>query len=65
MKRSKTMKRIAYGVARKGAVLAALALVGLCGADWPTWRYDARRTASTPERLPEELTLCWSWQCPP
>lgn len=59
------MKRIARGATGQAAVLAALALVGLCGADWPTWRYDAGRTASTPERLPEELKLCWSWQFPP
>jgi outer membrane protein assembly factor BamB len=27
--------------------------------DWPMWRYDAGRSASTPEQLPEELHLQW------
>ena len=30
--------------------------------DWPTWRYDAGRTASTPQQLPDNLTLAWSRQ---
>ena len=30
--------------------------------DWPTWRFDARRGASTPEDLPAELHLQWSRQ---
>ena len=29
------------------------------GADWPMWRYDASRTASSPEVLPEDLHLQW------
>lgn len=28
--------------------------------DWPTWRYDAGRTAATPDELPAELHLHWS-----
>ena len=28
-------------------------------ADWPTWRGDARRSATTDEELPEELSLHW------
>lgn len=27
--------------------------------DWPMWRYDAGRTAASPEDLPEELELQW------
>jgi outer membrane protein assembly factor BamB len=27
--------------------------------DWPMWRYDAGRSASTPEQLPDELHLQW------
>ncbi len=30
-----------------------------CGGDWPQWRYDRCRTASSPEVLPERLTLAW------
>jgi len=29
------------------------------GEDWPTWRHDAHRSASSPERLPAELHLQW------
>ena len=27
--------------------------------DWPTWRYDANRSAESPEELPRELHLQW------
>ena len=33
-------------------------------ADWPMWRADARRSASTSEQLPAELHLQWSVQNP-
>lgn len=29
------------------------------GHDWPTWRYDAARSAACPEELPTELHLQW------
>jgi outer membrane protein assembly factor BamB len=29
------------------------------GADWPMWRYDARRGAATPDALPDTLHLQW------
>ncbi|HXK58814.1 MAG TPA: PQQ-binding-like beta-propeller repeat protein [Acidobacteriota bacterium] len=32
--------------------------------DWPMWRYDAGRTASSPEELPAELHLQWIRQYP-
>jgi len=34
------------------------------GADWPMWRYDAGRTAATPEGLPSELRLQWVRELP-
>ncbi|MBN2474783.1 MAG: PQQ-binding-like beta-propeller repeat protein [Pirellulales bacterium] len=34
------------------------------GGDWPQWRYDAGRGASTPMELPEELHLQWVRQLP-
>lgn len=50
-------------------------LIGLClafclprlavAADWPTWRYDAARTAVSPEQLPEQLYLQWVRELPP
>ena len=34
------------------------------GADWPMWRYDAARTAVTPEELPAQLHLQWVRELP-
>ncbi|MBI1899815.1 MAG: PQQ-binding-like beta-propeller repeat protein [Planctomycetia bacterium] len=39
------------------------ATVALAG-DWPTWNYDAGRTAVTPEELPRELHLQWLLKLP-
>ena len=33
-------------------------------ADWPTWRFDARRSAATEERLPDELHSQWERRLP-
>ena len=30
--------------------------------DWPMWRYDEGRSSCSPEELPAELHLLWSWQ---
>ncbi len=51
-------------------LLIMLILSGLCvasarAADWPTWRYDAARSAVSPESLPAALHLAWSRQNPP
>jgi len=32
--------------------------------DWPTWRFDAGRSAATPEELPETLHLHWTRAMP-
>lgn len=34
-------------------------------ADWPMWKYDSGRTASSPDALPSELHLQWVQQLPP
>ena len=34
-------------------------------ADWPMWRHDAGRTASTSQSMPEKLDLLWSRELPP
>ena len=34
-------------------------------ADWPAWRYDAARSASSPETLPAKLSLQWIRQFAP
>ena len=33
--------------------------------DWPMWRYDASRSAASPEQLPSELTLQWTREFSP
>ncbi|TKG91506.1 hypothetical protein EYV94_20995 [Puteibacter caeruleilacunae] len=33
--------------------------------DWPTWRYDGGRTASSPEKLSDNLHLLWTRQYTP
>ena len=47
-------------------VVATLQSAGQCSAgDWPQWRYDARRSACSPDRLPDELHLLWKREYPP
>ncbi|MBC8354367.1 MAG: PQQ-binding-like beta-propeller repeat protein [Planctomycetes bacterium] len=45
-------------------VLAWFASAFATAADWPMWRFDGRRSASTPEQLPADLHLQWSSQQP-
>jgi len=40
-------------------ILGLLLGTELLGADWPQFRYDAGRTAASPEELPEKLHLQW------
>jgi outer membrane protein assembly factor BamB len=35
-----------------------------CAGDWPMWRYDASRGASSPHAIPIDLDLHWVRQCP-
>ena len=35
------------------------------GSDWPMWRYDYNRSASTPEQLADKLHLQWQIKYPP
>lgn len=41
------------------AVLLASFTLTVHAADWPMWRYDAARTASSDEKLPAKLQLEW------
>ena len=34
------------------------------GHDWPMWRYDANRSAHSPEQLPDDLQLLWVREYP-
>lgn len=61
------------GMTARGASAVLSVLLWALGAagdraragDWPTWRYDAGRSAATPEELPRELSLQWVRQLPP
>src|SRR5687768_11479702 len=33
--------------------------------DWPQWRYDAQRSAASPDELPTQLAVHWSRDLPP
>ncbi len=49
-------------------VCLALSLLGPAAAgaaDWPVWRYDARRSAASPQALPAQLHLHWVREYPP
>lgn len=34
------------------------------GGDWPLWRYDAQRSAASPDELPDRLSLQWTRELP-
>lgn len=45
------------------ALMLSSTLIG-AAADWPTWRYDAGRSASSPDELPADLNLQWTLELP-
>lgn len=54
-----------------GSAFCLLSIVCLChqtpstrGADWPTWRFDAQRSAATTEQLPAQLHPQWTLELP-
>src|SRR5262249_37535316 len=47
------------------AAWAACVPVVARAADWPMYRYDAGRTAASPEQLPAKLHLQWVRELPP
>lgn len=47
-------------------LLLLVALAGSApGADWPTWRHDAARSASSEQQLPDQLHPQWVRKLPP
>ena len=44
---------------------ALLSVQSVSGSDWPMWRYDANRSAASPEELAAELHLQWVREYPP
>lgn len=51
---------------RFSLTVCVLALMGtsLQATDWPTWRFDAGRSAATPEQLSADLHLQWTCSLP-
>src|SRR5512133_2259981 len=45
-------------------LLFACLISGAQHFDWPMWRYDAGRTAATPEQLADKLYLQWEIKYP-
>jgi len=40
-------------------VFLVVAALGAYAEDWPMWRFDAGRTAASPETLPDDLDVLW------
>ena len=45
-------------------VMLFAAAVAARAGDWPTWRYDAARSAASPDNISTNLTLLWSRKLP-
>jgi outer membrane protein assembly factor BamB len=57
---------IGSSLGRIAACLVACMLTATASAaDWPQWRYDAARSAASPEQLPSELHLQWTREVSP
>lgn len=60
---TESIEKLHHILTLKLLVLCGFLFAGLAqGADWPMWRHDASRGASTSEILPPELSLQWSRQ---
>lgn len=46
-------------------LIASSVCAPLSAADWPMWRHDAQRSGSTPDGLPDDLALRWTWRLGP
>ncbi|MCI0358629.1 MAG: PQQ-binding-like beta-propeller repeat protein, partial [Planctomycetaceae bacterium] len=46
-------------------ILTLLASPAARAGDWPQWRYDAQRSAASPDELPASLALYWVRELPP
>jgi outer membrane protein assembly factor BamB len=56
--------RLLRSVAVVIALFSVSSLTTKVHGDWPTWRGNANRSASTDEQLPTEISLRWSRQLP-
>jgi hypothetical protein len=46
-------------------IIAGVLSPAAFGGDWPQWRYDAQRSAASPDELPAKLGLHWVRELPP
>ncbi len=46
-------------------LMLCLCTMSVQAADWPMWRYDPGRSASSPQKLPGDLHLHWMREYPP
>ena len=46
-------------------LLLVIPAPNLFAGDWPMWRYDAARSAASPDEIATNLTLLWSRKLPP
>lgn len=46
------------------AVSVAIAVSAACGADWPAYRADSRRSAYSAKSIKGDLKLTWSFKSP-
>ena len=46
------------------AIFSCMGTARLCAEDWPTWRFDARRSNASPQQLSDQLQLAWSRELP-
>ena len=51
--------------ALSGIWLFLACVTGAYAADWPMWRYDAARSAASPNDIATHLTILWSRRLPP
>ena len=45
--------------------IGVMGSTGRSAENWPMWRYDAQRTAASPNSLPADLRLLWKLELPP
>ena len=58
----KARRRIIFGLVLAGILAGETSTIS--GEDWPAWRRDARRSATTPEQLPPALQRQWTLELP-
>jgi outer membrane protein assembly factor BamB len=61
----KAFSSLATRCALVASVIFALLVSTTTAGDWPMWRYDAGRSANSPDALPDKVSPLWKRQFPP